>query len=285
MRSQAIRERRHVNYRKTSWLRPFLVGTFLLFFLVQNGASAANQEIAVAAAADLQFAMQDLAAQFEKNSGTKVDVSYGSSGNFFAQLQNGAPFDLFFSADIEYPEKLEAAGFAEPGTPYEYAVGRIAIWMPADAKVDLIRKGWNALLDPSVQKIAIANPEHAPYGRAAVAALQKAGLYEKVKSKLVYGENISQAAQFAQSGNAQAGIVAMSLALSPGMKSGKRWEIPANMYPPIEQAAILLKGAQNRDGARAFLEFVKTPAGRATLAKYGFAFPAAVEAPANLGKK
>jgi molybdate transport system substrate-binding protein len=280
-----MRERRQVNYRKTSGLRPLLVGTFLLFFLAQNGAGAANQEIRVAAAADLQFAMQDLAAQFEENTGTKVDVSYGSSGNFFAQLQNGAPFDLFFSADIEYPEKLEAAGFAEPDTLYEYAVGQIAIWMPADAKVDLIRMGWNALLDPSVQKIAIANPEHAPYGRTAVAALQKAGLYEKVKSKLVYGENISQAAQFAQSGNAQAGIVAMSLALSPGMKSGKRWEIPANMHPRIEQAAILLKGGQNRDGARAFLEFVRTPAGHATLAKYGFTFPAAVEAPANLGKK
>ncbi|MGC1621119.1 MAG: molybdate ABC transporter substrate-binding protein [Candidatus Acidiferrum sp.] len=276
---------RHANYRKKYWLKPFLVATLLVFFLAQNSASPANQGISIAAAADLRFAMQDLAAQFEKNTGTKVDVSYGSSGNFFAQLQNGAPFDLFFSADIEYPKKLEAAGFAEPGTLYEYAVGRIAIWMPTDAKVDLIRMGWNALLDPSVQKIAIANPEHAPYGRAAVAALQKAGLYEKVKSRLVYGENISQAAQFAQSGNAQAGIVAMSLALSPGMKSGKRWEIPANMHPPIEQAAILLKSVRNRAGARAFLEFVRTSAGRATLAKYGFTFPAAVDPPANLGKK
>jgi molybdate transport system substrate-binding protein len=237
--------------------------------------AAGAQEIRVAAAADLKFAMQDVTTQFEKQTGTKVDVTYGSSGNFFSQLQNGAPFDLFFSADIEYPKKLEAAGFAESGTLYEYAVGRIAIWMGADTQVDLARLGWKALLDPTVQKIAIANPEHAPYGRAAVAALQKAGIYEQMKGKLVYGENISQAAQFVQSGNAQAGIVAMSLAVSPGMIDGKRWEIPADMHPPIEQAAIVLKNAANKSGARALLEFVKGEAGRATLSKYGFTFAAA----------
>ena len=247
-------------------------------------ASAARaQEIRVAAAADLKFAMQDVAAQFEKQSGTKLDVTYGSSGNFFSQLQNGAPFDVFFSADIDYPRKLEAAGLAEPGTLYEYAIGRIAIWTPADAKVDVTRRGWKTLLDPSVQKIAVANPEHAPYGRAAVAALQKAGIYDEVKAKLVYGENISQAAQFVQSGNAQAGIVAMSLAVSAGMKDGKRWEIPADMHPPIEQAAIVLKSGVNKDAARAFFEFVKSEAGRATLAKFGFTFsPAtAVAAPVS----
>jgi molybdate transport system substrate-binding protein len=232
------------------------------------------QEVRVAAAADLKFAMTDLTGQFEKQTGTKVDVTYGSSGNFFAQLQNGAPFDLFFSADIGYPRKLEVAGLAEPGTLYQYAVGRIAIWTPADSKVDVAKQGWNALLDASVQKIAIANPEHAPYGRAAVAAMQKAGIYEQVKAKLVYGENISQAAQFVQSGNAQAGIVATSLAVSPAMKDGKRWEIPAEMHPPIEQAAIVMKDAKNKDKAKAFLEFVKSTEGRSTLAKYGFTFAA-----------
>jgi len=233
------------------------------------------QEIRVAAAADLQFAMKDVAAQFEKQTGTKVDVSYGSSGNFFSQLQNGAPFDLFFSADIDYPRKLQEAGLTEPGTLYEYAIGRIAIWTPADAKVDVVRQGWKTLLDASVQKIAIANPEHAPYGRAAGAALEKAGIYDQVKAKLVYGENISQAAQFVQSGNAQAGIVAMSLAVSPGMKEGKRWEIPVDMHPPIEQAAILLKTSKNKTSASAFLEFVKSEVGRATLGKYGFTIPGA----------
>ena len=256
---------------KTRFSLPLAMILALFTLLV---ATANAQEIRVAAAADLKFAMQDVAGQFEKQSGTKVDVTYGSSGNFFSQLQNGAPFDLFFSADIDYPRKLDSAGLAEPGTLYEYAVGRIAIWTPADAKVDVTQQGWKTLLDPSVQKISIANPEHAPYGRAAVAALQKAGIYDQIKPKLVYGENIAQAAQFVQSGNAQAGIVAMSLAVSPGMKDGKRWEIPADLHPPIEQAAILIKSAKNKEAARAFLKFVKSEAGRATLAKYGFTFPA-----------
>src|SRR5882672_11438991 len=230
-------------------------------------------EIRVAAAADLKFAMDELSEKFEKQTGMKVSVTYGSSGNFFSQLQNGAPFDLFFSADMEYPKKLESAGLLEPQTLYEYAIGRIVIWTPADAKVDVTKEGWKSLLDASVARIAIANPEHAPYGRAAVAALQKAGIYESVKAKLVYGENISQAAQFVQSGNAQAGIVALSLAISPAMRDGKRWEIPAEMHPLLEQGAIVLNGATNKDGARAFLEFVKSTAGRAILAKYGFEFP------------
>lgn len=239
-----------------------------------SGVYAQGRELRVAAAADLKFAMADLAAQFEKQTRTQVDVTYGSSGNFFSQLQNGAPFDLFFSADIEYPQKLETAGLAEPGTLYKYAVGRIVIWTPPDSRVDLAKQGWKALLDKSVEKIAIANPEHAPYGRAAVAALQKAGIYEDVKGKLVYGENISQAAQFVQSGNAQAGIVAMSLAVSPGMRDGKLWEIPAEMHPALQQGAIVLKDARNKTSARAFLEFVKSAAGQVIFAKYGFAVPA-----------
>lgn len=232
--------------------------------------NAQSEAVRVAAAADLKFAMGALAASFEKQTGTKVDVTYGSSGNFFSQLQNGAPFDLFFSADIEYPRRLEAAGLGEPGTLYEYAVGRIVIWTPADSKLDATKQGWKTLLDQRVEKIAIANPEHAPYGRAAIAALQKAGIYEQVKAKLVYGENISQAAQFVQSGNAQAGIVALSLAISPPMKDGKSWEIPAEMHPAIEQGAIILKDAKNKNAARAFLEFVRSREGRAILERHGF---------------
>ena len=260
--------------RKTSSRKWFRVLPLILFvFLAHREVRAQGKEIRIAAAADLKFAMGELSETFEKQSRTKVNVTYGSSGNFFSQMQNGAPFDLFFSADIEYPKKLEAAGLAEPGTLYEYAVGRIVIWTPADANVDVTKQGWKTLLDASVKKIAIANPEHAPYGRAAVAALQKAGIYESVKPKLVYGENISQAAQFVQSGNAQAGIVAMSLAVSPAMQDGKRWEIPPEMHPAIEQGAIVLKDAKNKEAARAFLEFVKSAAGRAMLAKYGFTFP------------
>jgi molybdate transport system substrate-binding protein len=252
--------------------KPTKLAVMGLLALAFTRAAAAQQEVRVAAAADLNFALEDLAGQFERQTGTKVKTSYGSSGNFFSQLQNGAPFDLFFSADIGYAQKLDAAGLAEPGTLYEYAVGRIVIWAPADAKLDVAKLGWKALLDPSIQKIAIANPEHAPYGRTAVAAMQKAGIYEQVKPKLVYAENISQAAQFVQSGNAQAGIVAMSLAVSPAMKEGKRWLIPAEMHPAIEQAAIVLKNAKNKEQAKAFLEFVKSPAGHATLTKYGFTF-------------
>ncbi len=227
----------------------------------------------MAAAADLKFGMTDVAGQYEKQTGNKVNVTYGSSGNFFSQLQNGAPFDLFFSADIDYARKLATAGLTEPGTLYLYAIGRIAIWTSPDSKVDVATLGWMALLAERVQKIAIANPEHAPYGRAAVAAMKKAGIYDEVKSKLVYGDDISQAAQFVQSGSAQVGIVALSLTISTAMKDGKRWDIPEEMHPPIEQAAILMKNAKNKEAARAFLDFVKTDEARATLAKYGFTFP------------
>jgi molybdate transport system substrate-binding protein len=245
----------------------------ILASCITPGADSQEHQVRIAAAADLKFAMAELAGQFEKQTGTKVNVTYGSSGNFFSQLQNGAPFDLFFSADIEYPRKLESAGLTEMGTLYRYAVGRIVIWMPVDSKVDVTKQGWNALLDASVQKIAIANPEHAPYGRAAVAALQKAGIYQQVKSKLVFGENISQAAQFVQSGNAKAGIIALSLAISPPMKDGKSWKVPAEMHPAIEQGAIVMKSSKNKDAARGFLEFLKGKQGRAILEKHGFLIP------------
>lgn len=249
----------------------------LLSALLTFGAANA-QDIRVAAAADLQFALDDLAAQYKKQAGTKIDLSYGSSGNFFAQIQNGAPFDVFFSADIDYPRKLQAAGLAEPGTLYEYAVGRLVIWMPDNARVDLTKLGWQALLHPSVEKIAVANPEHAPYGRAAVAALRNAGIYQQVRGKLVYGENIAQAAQFVASGNAHGGIIALSLAVSPAMRAGKRWEIPANMHPPIEQAAVILRNAKDKEGARAFLAFIKSNDGRRILESYGFTLSATTSA-------
>jgi len=251
-----------------------IVSRFLIFlFVLLTCQAARSQEVRVAAAADLKFALDELGAQYEKYSGKRIAATYGSSGNFFAQIQNGAPFDLFLSADIEYPRKLEAAGFTEAGTLYEYAVGRIVIWMPSEARADVAKLGWKALLEPSVERIAIANPEHAPYGRAAVAALRKAGVYEQVRTRLVYGENIAQAAQFVTSGSAQAGIIALSLAVSPPMRDGKRWEIPAEMYPPIEQGAVILKSAKDKDGARALLAFLKSDTGRKILKTYGFTQP------------
>ena len=268
--------------RLVDFVKPSLRCLLLLSCLLVLRTAEA-QEIRVAAAADLKFALDELGAQCEKQTGRRINASYGSSGNFFAQIQNGAPFDVLLSADIEHPRKLEAAGLAEPGTLYEYAVGRIVIWMPANARVDLARLGWKALLEPGVERIAIANPEHAPYGRAAVAALRSAGIYEQVRRRLVYGENIAQAAQFVASGSAQAGILALSLAVSPPMREGKRWEIPANTHPPIEQGAVILKSARDKEGARAFLAFLKSDAGRKTLESYGFTLPvsAAASAPSQ----
>ena len=230
----------------------------------------AAQDIRVAAAADLQFAMQDIATQFQKQTGKSAQVIYGSSGNFFQQLQNGAPFDLFFSANLDYAKKLEAAGLTEPGSYYQYAKGKIVIWVPKDSKLDL-SSGLKALLDPSIKKIAVANPQHAPYGQAAVAAMQKEGVYDKVKGKLVLGENISQTASFVVSGSADVGIVALSLALAPNMKDQGRYvEIAAGEYPPIEQACVILSSSKNKEVARQFLGFVKTPAIGELLEKYGF---------------
>jgi molybdate transport system substrate-binding protein len=232
--------------------------------------SCAAQEITVAAASDLQFAMQDVAARFEKETGKTAKLIYGSSGNFFQQIQNGAPFDMFFSANLDYPKKLEAAGLIEPGSFYGYAQGKIVIWVPQQSKLDL-SSGMRALLDPSIKKIAVANPQHAPYGQAAVAAMQKENIYEKVKDKLVLGENISQTASFVVSGSADVGIVALSLALSPNMKDKGRYaEVPSDDYPPIEQACIIVGSSKNKEIARQFLSFVKTPAVAVVLRSYGF---------------
>lgn len=250
---------------------------FLLMLLVCIGAwtaaTARAGEITVAAASDLTFAFKDVAAKFHNQSGNSVRLVYGSSGNFFSQIKNGAPYDMFFSADVDYPKKLEAAGLTEPDSIYEYASGRIVIWVPANSKL-AIGKGLPVLLDPGIQKIAIANPLHAPYGRAAAAAMRHAGIYDQVENKLVLGENISQTAQFVASGNADAGIIALSLALAPAMKGrGRYFEIPSADYPPIVQAAVILKAARDKQAARQFLSFLKQPEGVALMERYGFELP------------
>jgi molybdate transport system substrate-binding protein len=234
---------------------------------------SAAQEITVAAAADLQFAMQDVAARFQKETGKTVKLIYGSSGNFFQQIQNGAPFDIFFSANLDYSKKLEAAGLTEPGSYYQYARGKIVIWVPKESKLDL-SSGMKALLDPSIKKIAIANPEHAPYGQAAVAAMKNENVYERVKDKFVLGENISQTASFVVSGSADVGIVALSLALSPNIKDKGRYaEIPTGEYPPIEQACVILSSSKNKGTAQQFLSFFKTAPISDLLQGYGFDVP------------
>lgn len=249
-------------------MRPFVVR--LLFSFVVLRGSIQAQDLTVAAASDLQFAMQDITAAFLKQTDKHVNVVYGSSGNFYEQIQNGAPFDLFFSANLDYARNLESAGLAEPGTVYPYATGKIVLWVPAASKLNL-RDGLRAVLDRSVRKLAIANPQHAPYGQAAVAALKKQDLYDRVSDKLVLGENISQTASFVLSGSADAGIVALSLALSPNMKDKGRYaEVPAADYAPIEQGCVVLAKSRNKAAAHAFLDFIKTAGAKDILQKYGF---------------
>jgi molybdate transport system substrate-binding protein len=207
---------------------------------------------------------------FEHETGNQVHLTLGSSGNFYAQILNGAPFDVFLSADIDYPRQLEAKGYAASGSVFSYGLGALALWVPKQSALKLDKIGMQALLDGSVEKIAIANPEHAPYGRAAVAAMEHAKVYDRVKAKLVLGENVSQAAQFVESGAAQIGIVALSLAVSAPMRErGRYWIVPADMYPLLEQGAVLLK--RGGPAAREFYQWLHDSEAQRILFKYGFA--------------
>jgi molybdate transport system substrate-binding protein len=229
----------------------------------------------IAAAADLKFALDDLISGYHRtHPGTEIHVTYGSSGNFFAQIQNTAPFDLFFSADIAYPMKLADAGLALDGKIFHYGNGRLALWVAKASPLDVELSGISALNDPAVKKIAIANPRHAPYGVAAVAAMQTLGVYDQAEPRLVFGENVAQAAQFIQSGAADLGIIALSLAVAPRMSElGSYWEIPAAAYPVIEQGGIILKRTPDPAAARKFRDHVLSAEGRAVLARYGFTLP------------
>lgn len=233
-----------------------------------------SREITVAAAADLSTALQEVAGNFEHKTGVKVKLSFGASGALTQQIQNGAPFDLFFSADMDYPRQLISAGEADVATLYQYAVGKLVLWVPVDSPLDVEHKGMDVLLDPAVKKIAIANPQHAPYGRAAVAALKHFGLYDRISDRLVLGENISQAAQFAESGNAQVGFVALAHAAAPAMKGkGKYWEVPADAYPALAQGVVVVMRSQHKKEAAEFEEYVKTKEATDVLRKFGFTVP------------
>jgi molybdate transport system substrate-binding protein len=247
----------------------------LALLLLFAGALAPAQEITVAAAADMSAALPELVAAYAKKTGQAVKLSFGSSGNLTNQIRNGAPFDIFFSADEEYPRQLVTEGVAGKDTLYRYAVGRLVLWVPGDSPLDLSKLGIKALLDPSVKKISMANPATAPYGRAAEAALRHFGIYDQVSSRLVLGENVSQAAQFVESGNAQAGLIALSHALAPAMKDkGRYWTVLLDAYPTLNQAAVVLKRSKQQDAARRFLEFVRSPEATSLLTSYGFSLPA-----------
>ena len=256
---------------KLKYSLSLLLACGALFACLVSTVSAAD--VTIAAASDLSFAFKEIVTEYEKTTGNHVKLTLGSSGNFYAQIQNGAPFDLYFSADIGYPRKLEEAGLVVPGSLYPYAVGRIVLWVGKESPLDL-SKGLEVLRDPTIKKIAIANPKHAPYGRAAVAAMEHFKVYDQVKDRLILGENISQAAQFIESGACDAGIVALSLALAPAMKAaGQYWEIPATAHSPLEQGAVILKQSKNQDDARQFLEFMKGSQGQEIMKRYGFTLP------------
>lgn len=230
--------------------------------------------VRVAAAADLRFAMVDLRQAFAQvQPGVEIAVTYGSSGQFFQQLQAGAPFDMFLSADLEYPRRLAAEGLARPEQVFSYAVGRLVLWAANDSPVDAT-KGLPGLLEHQARRVAIANPEHAPYGKAALAALKSAGVYDQVADRLVLGENVSQAAEFVLSGNADAGVIALSLALAPEMVGKGRFsEVPPEAYPPLEQGGVVLSQAPAAQEAQEFRTFLLSAEGRSILQRYGFLEP------------
>ncbi len=251
----------------------FMLVLALCLFASAGAKVAIAEDFTIAAAADLNFAFREIVADYERTTGEHVRLVFGSSGNFYSQIQNGAPFDLYFSADIAYPKKLIDEGLAVPGSLYQYARGRIVLWVLKESSIK-VESGMEILLDPAIKKIAIGNPKHAPYGRAAVSAMEYYKVYDRVKDKFVLGENISQTAQFVQSGNVDIGIIALSLALAPTVQSlGRYWLIPEEAHPAIDQGAAIVKASKNQERARKFLEHLQTPAMRAIMKRYGFVLP------------
>lgn len=235
--------------------------------------SALAGEVSITAASDLQYAMKDIASAFEaKHPGDRIKVVFGSSGKAFAQIENGAPYDMYFSADIEYPQRLRKSG-AAISDPRPYAIGRIVLWATKKSGID-VTKGIDALHDPRVRKIAIANPMHAPYGRIGKEVLEHYGMYDRMRGKLVLGENIQQTAQFVHSGAADVGFVAYSLALAPALAGeGSFFLIPASAHKEIVQGYVLLKPAAGNATAALFSTFIASPVARAIFRKYGFTLP------------
>lgn len=248
----------------------------LLFCLLATGQTAhAADKITIAAASDLKFALDEIVVLFGKaHPADRVEIIYGSSGKFQTQIRQGAPFDLYFSADIAYPRKLKEEGFAASEVQ-PYAVGRIVLWSPV---LDAGKMTLADLADPSIRKIAIANPKHAPYGKRAEEALKAAGVWEKVEARLVYGENIAQTAQFVQSGNVQVGIIALSLALNPALaQRGAYALIPATLHQPLEQGFIITRRAAGNPLAQTFASFMSGNEARTVMGRYGFVLPGKVE--------
>lgn len=240
----------------------------------QSPEPPAGENIRVAAASDLRFAMEEILKEFHRlHPEIQVEVTYGSSGNFYTQLSNQAPYCVYLSADIDYPRKLIEQGLAEKETEFAYGIGHLVVWVPNESKLD-VERGMEILSDSAIRKIAIANPKHAPYGRAAEAALKKSGQFEQVQMRLVLGDSISQTAQFVQTGAADVGLIALSLAISPAMADkGRFWKVPQDLYPPLIQGGIIMKSAKSPKAAKEYRKFLTGEAGQAILKKYGFDSP------------
>ncbi len=267
----------HLNMSKrrvTSFILLICAIWVLFSVIVFHNTARADEKILIAASANLNPAMNDIIKEFKKeNSSIDMDVSYGSSGNFFAQIKQGAPFDIFFSADTTYPARLEEEGLALKGESKIYAFGSIVLWIPKTSSLNP-RKGLHLVLDSKVKKLAIANQKLAPYGMAAEEALRYYGLWDKVQDKLVFGENISQTAQFVQSGAADVGIIALSQAISPKLENdGDYWVIPAETYNKLGHAYAVLQKGKDKPGVRKFLEFVQGKKGRKVFSHYGYSLP------------
>lgn len=228
--------------------------------------------VAVAAASDLRFVLAELLADLRSSRPELlVELSFGASGSLVAQISQGAPFDVFLSADEALARDLVARGLAYPRSLFRYARGHLALWVPRAPHLDLPSLGLRSLLDPSIRRVSIANPRHAPYGRAAAAALSASGLGAAVTPKLVTGENVAQAMQMARSGAADAALVSLSLTFAPGVaSSGQRYVVPAALHPPIEQSGVVLRRAGDRPSAEAFAEHLRSASARGIFARHGF---------------
>ena len=255
-------------------MTPRLKNLLLAFACVLAAPLAAQTPLRIAAAADLEPVLPPILAQFEQATGIHAEATYQASAMLTTEIENGAPFDLFLSADVEYPKRLAAVGAALADSLFIYGTGRIALWVPAQSPLDLNRLGIHALEDPSVHHVAMANPRHAPYGRAAEAALRSLGVYDRIAPKLVIGENISQTFEFVESGAAEAGLIAESLTVAPAMRGkGRSWEIPLDSYTPLQQAGAILTRARGSRAAAQFRAWMLGPEARAILTQYGFSLP------------
>jgi len=238
-------------------------------------APARPVQVAVAAAGDLRGALEELKAGFEAaHPDIQLQLSYGASGSLTAQIQQGAPFDLFLSADEGFPRQLQEAGLVRDPGRFPYATGSLTLWLRKDLALDPARDGWLVLLHPGIRRIAIANPRLAPYGRAAQAALERVGLYDRVKPRLVFAENVAQAAQFLQAGSAEAGLISTTQAGHPDLaRTGVLWRVPADTHPPLRQAGVILRRSLCPAQAQAFQAYLTGPEGQAMLARRGYGRP------------